>query len=238
MRWALEKVTRASEKNELGEQRYEDYVGSQDGVSETVWIGVDEMNRRKGHNYLTVFADLLVRRVIFATEGKDASTFKGFVEALLAHNGHPNAITQAAIDMSAAYQKGVRDHLPNAQIVFDKFHVVPLVNGAVDEVRRTEAREENSTAKDQLKSSRWFFRKNPENLSQKEQARLEELDLKHMASGVGYQMRLGLQEAYASSDAQSCRHHRKISGRDRGLLATGMFYFVAGKLAIPSILTH
>ena len=57
-------------------------------------------------------------------------------------------------------------------------------------LRRTEAREENSTAKEQLKSSRWLFRKNPENLSQKEQARLEELDLKHLATGVAYQMRL------------------------------------------------
>jgi len=267
-------------------------------LSATVWIGVDEMNRRKGHHYLTVFADLLAKRVIFATEGKDASTFKAFVQALLAHNGHPKAITQAAIDMSAAYQKGVRDNLANAQIVFDKFHVVGLVNGAVDEVRRTEAREENSTAKEQLKSSRWLFRKNPENLSQKEQARLEELDLKHLATGVAYQMRLVLQEAYASRTVEKARYRfeswinwvrvkaelfgevlapmhraadtiekylegilahwqqglttafmeglnslfsatkRKARGYRNPVYMITMLYFVAGKLAIPSILTH
>ncbi len=38
-----------------------------------VWVGADEMNRRKGHNYLTVFAELLAKRVIFATPGKDAT---------------------------------------------------------------------------------------------------------------------------------------------------------------------
>jgi transposase len=38
-----------------------------------VWVGADEMNRRKGHNYLTVFADLVDKRVVFAAPGKDAS---------------------------------------------------------------------------------------------------------------------------------------------------------------------
>ena len=71
-------------------------------LSELVWIGADEMSSRKGHNYLTAFADLLKGRVIFATEGKDADTFKAFVKALGEHNGHPKAITQAAIDMSPA----------------------------------------------------------------------------------------------------------------------------------------
>jgi len=45
-------------------------------MEEVVWIGADEMNRRKGHNYLTVFADLVARRVLFATEGKDAAPGK------------------------------------------------------------------------------------------------------------------------------------------------------------------
>ena len=47
-----------------------------------------------------------------------------FSEQLLQHNGHPKAVTQIAIDMSPAYEKGVRENFGNAQIVFDKFHVV------------------------------------------------------------------------------------------------------------------
>lgn len=43
-----------------------------------VWVGADEMNRKKGHNYLTVFADLVEKRALFGTEGKDAGVWSGF----------------------------------------------------------------------------------------------------------------------------------------------------------------
>ena len=80
------------------------------------WVGADEMNRRKGHNYLTVFVDLPAKRVLLAVEGKDASVWERFAEELGKHNGHPRAITRVAIDMSPAYQKGVRDNFGNAQV--------------------------------------------------------------------------------------------------------------------------
>ena len=102
-------------------------------LSELVSLGVDEMSSRKGHNYLSVFADLVERRVVFATEGKDHTTFERFCEDLLRHNGHPKAITQVAVDLSAAYQKGIRENLGNARMVFDPFHVSALVSTAVDE---------------------------------------------------------------------------------------------------------
>ncbi len=74
------------------------------------------MNRRKGQNYLTVFADLLAKRVLFGTPGKDASVWEAFAAELLRHNGHPKAIQYVAIDISPAYIKGVSDHLGNAQV--------------------------------------------------------------------------------------------------------------------------
>ncbi len=175
-------------------------------LSEVCWIGVDEMNCRKGHDDLTVFADLVKKRVIFATEGKDAATFRAFIQALSEHNGHPKAITQVAIDMSRAYQKGVREELPNADVVFDKFHVVAQVNGAVDAVRRLEARSDDAAVTEPLKKSQWLWRKNPENLTEKEAARLAEMDLKHLATGQAYQMRLVLQEAYASRRVETARY--------------------------------
>ena len=84
-----------------------------------VRVGADEMNRRKGHNYLPVFTDLVAKRVFFPTPGKDASVWEKFAGELLQHNGHPKAIRYAAIDMSAAYIKGVSDNLGNAQVVYD-----------------------------------------------------------------------------------------------------------------------
>ncbi len=92
-----------------------------------VWVGADEMNRRKGHNYLTVFADLAAKRVLLATPGKDASVWAAFAAELLRHNGHPKAIQHVAVDMSAASTKGVSDNLGNARVVYDKFHVIQNV---------------------------------------------------------------------------------------------------------------
>ena len=108
--------------------------------SKVCCVGVDEMSVRKGHEYISVFADLVRKRVLFATEGKDQETWLKFVEALEKHNGHRHAITQASMDMSQAYQVGVAENCRNAQVVFDKFHVIKNANEAVDKVRRAEVR--------------------------------------------------------------------------------------------------
>lgn len=177
-------------------------------LSELVHLGVDEMSSRKGHHYLTVFADLEARRVVFATEGKDHTTFEEFVNELGHHNGHPKSITAVAMDMSKAYQKGAREQLSNAAIVFDPFHVSALVSQAVDEVRRMEAQSEDAETKAALKKSLYLFRKNPENLSEKEQSRLDELDLKHLATGQAYMMRLELRDIYRRTKTEERARYR------------------------------
>lgn len=164
-------------------------------LSGLVHLGVDELNCRKGHHYLTVFADLVARRVVFATAGKDHPTFQRFAEELLKHNGHPQAITAVAMDLSAACQKGAREELGNAQMVFDPFHVTALVGAAVDEVRRREAAS-SPALRTALKQTLYAFRKNPENLTEREQGRWDDLDLKHLATGQAYLVRLELRDLY------------------------------------------
>lgn len=171
---------------------------------DVVWVGADEMNRRKGHNYLTVFADLKAKRVLLAVEGKDSSVWERFAEQLLAHNGHPKAITQIAIDMSPAYIKGVKDHYGNANIVFDKFHVVSQVSTAVDEVRRKEVRQD-AAAREQLEKTSWLWRKNPEGWTEKESQRWEQLKDKPLVTGLAYSMRLAFQKAYTAETAVKAR---------------------------------
>jgi transposase len=169
-----------------------------------VWVGADEMNRRKGHNYLTVFVDLEAKRVLLAVEGKDAGTWEHFAEQLLAHNGHPKAITQVAIDMSPAYVKGVRENLGNATIVFDKFHVVSQVVEAVEEVRRKEVRQD-AQAREELEKTCWLWRKNPEKWTEREVSRWEQLKDKPLVTGLAYAMRLEFQWAYAAPTAAQAR---------------------------------
>ena len=173
-----------------------------------VWVGADEMNRRKGHNYLTVFVDLAAKRVLLAVEGKDAGTWERFAEQLIKHSGHPKAITQIAIDMSPAYRKGVRENFGNAQIVFDKFHVVSQVVQAVEEVRRKEVRQD-AQAREQLARTSWLWRKNPETWTAGEEDRWAQLKDKPLVTGLAYAMRLELQRAYSAGTASQARSRFK-----------------------------
>ena len=163
--------------------------------SEVVWIGADEMNRRKGHNYVTVFADLVAKRVLFGVEGKGAEVWASFAGELQAHNGHPKAITQVAIDMSPAYIRGVKDHFGNAALVFDKFHVIQAANDGVEKVRRLEVQTDEDKRR-QLAKSQWIFRKNPENHTGGELKRLQQMDWENLMTALAYQMRLTLQDLY------------------------------------------
>jgi transposase len=173
-------------------------------------VGVDEMSVRKGHEYVSVFADLVRKRVLFATEGKDHAVWLEFVEALEKHNGHRHAITQASMDMSPAYQKGVKETCRNAQVVFDKFHVVMNVNKAVDQVRKAEMRLGGPGVWDALNKSQWLWRKNPENLTEKETARLAGIDQKSLHTAKAYQMRLVLQDIYQSPTATVAQHRFRV----------------------------
>jgi transposase len=169
-----------------------------------VWVGADEMNRRKGHNYLTVFADLLAKRVLFATPGKDASVWEAFAAELLRHNVHPKAIQYVAIDMSPAYIKGVSDNLGNAQVVYDKFHVIQNVVEACDRVRKVESRS-NAGKRDLLERTRWMWLKNRVNWTEKEAQKWESMALERCVTGMAYEMRLVLQGIYQWKDVGEAR---------------------------------
>ena len=195
---------------------------SQADWSEVVWIGADEMNRKKGHNYVTVFADLLQKRVLFGTEGKDAGVWESFAQELQGHNGHPKTVTQVAIDMSPAFIKGVRDNFGNAVLVFDKFHVIQEANEGVEAVRRLEAQQDDLKAQ-QLAKSQWIFRKNPDRHTERETERLNQMDWKHLMTVLAYQMRLILQDIYqvpraeqARKDLKSWCHWVKQKAQEKG----------------------
>ena len=104
-------------------------------------VAIDETAARRGHDYVTLFVDIDQRRVLFVTEGRGANTVAAFADDLEAHNGDASRIKEVCIDMSGAFIKGVTDNLTEAEITFDKFHAVKLVNDAVDKVRRAESKD-------------------------------------------------------------------------------------------------
>ena len=113
---------------------------ARDDMSAVRYVGIDETSVKRGHEYITVVHDLDAKRLLFATPGRDHTTLQAFAQDLRAHGGEPDRIEHACIDMSAAYAKGIGQSLPNAQISYDRFHVVALANAAMDEVRREEMR--------------------------------------------------------------------------------------------------
>ena len=126
-------------------------------------VGIDETSSQRGHDYVSLFVDLGVPRVIFATEGKDAATVERLAADLKAHGGSPRAITDVCCDMSEAYIAGVASHLPKAQITFDRYHLAQLMGKAVDEVRRGEVKR-----RPELKGTRYIWLKRPENLTKRQ----------------------------------------------------------------------
>jgi transposase len=114
------------------------------------------------------------------------------------------------MDMSPAYQKGVKETCRHAQVVFDKFHVVAQANRAVDEVRRAEMRLGGAGVWEALQRSQWLWRKNPENLNEREVARLATIDQKSLRTAKAYQMRLVLQDIYRSATASVAQRRFRV----------------------------
>ncbi len=126
-------------------------------------LGIDETSSKKGHNYVTVAVDMDQRRVIYVTPGKGADCI-GKLQAHLEEKGSlREQIKQACIDMSPAFISGISSHFPHAEITFDKFHTVKIINEAMDKVRKLERMEFAM-----LKGHKYTFLKQDKNLSEKE----------------------------------------------------------------------
>ena len=139
--------------------RYVELALQQADLRDVTALAIDETSRSRGHDYVTLAADAVRRTVLFVTEGRDAQTIKALADDLRAHNCPPEQIDSVSIDMSPAFIKGVSQELPNAQITFDKFHVVWHANTAVDKTRRIEQRSDPT-----LKGLRWTLLKDVFNL--------------------------------------------------------------------------
>jgi transposase len=133
-------------------------------------LAIDETSRARGHDYITLAADAVERRVLAVAEGRSAETVEALAGELASRGCAPTEVTSVSIDMSPAFIKGCGEHLPNARITFDKFHVVWHASTAVDKMRRIEQRSDRS-----LKGMRWCLLKDRARLSAEATADLDAL---------------------------------------------------------------
>ena len=164
-----------------------------DDVSQVTQLEFDETSRRKGHSYITVAVDLEERRVIHVVKGKNAKTIDD-IKIYLDDKGVPaKQITQASIDLSPAFISGIMEHFPQADITFDRFHVVKLLNKAMDTVRKQERKEH-----EQLKGHKYTFLKNK--LSDKKQLELNQLITLYPTLGEAYRLKVLFNDLWTMPD--------------------------------------
>ena len=175
---------------------------AKDDLSRVRRIGVDETSRKKGHNYITLFVDLEENRTIFATEGKNAETVEKFVAELEKKNGKAENIELVSMDMSPAFIAGATEKLPDSQLVFDKFHLIKLLNEALDNVRRVERK-----GNEMLKNQRYTILRKYENLTKEKKCELDALLPLYPKLGEAYRLRQLFLDIFDVENAQDAKEY-------------------------------
>ncbi len=138
------------------------------------WIGVDEVAKAKGHDYMTVVYDMDNGQLIWVEHGRTHRVLEAFLTQLTEQTAQ--GVQAVAMDMGKAYQKAVRENLPNADIVFDRFHVVQQYSQLIRRERSYEFKKalcrEDKTL---IKGSLYLLLKNPERLSENQTDKLKML---------------------------------------------------------------
>jgi transposase len=139
------------------------------------YLSIDEIHLGSKMRFFTIVIDLEDGRILWAAPGRGKAALRGFWQRLRLAKARIKAV---AIDMSGAYWSAVLERLPNAVLVFDKFHVIKLMNERLDQLRRQMVREAEGPLKLKIKGTRFLLLRNPKNLTADQIPKLQEaLDL-------------------------------------------------------------
>lgn len=157
-------------------------------------IGVDEVQFQKGHRYLTVVYQINAgcRRLLWVGQDRTAKTLLRFFKML--GRERTAAIQFVCSDMWRPYLNVIAKKAGQAIHILDRFHIVAKLNKALDEIRAGEARQMGRDGYEAvLKHSRWCFLKREENLTDKQQVKLDDLLQYDLKSVRGYLLKQSFQ---------------------------------------------
>jgi len=160
--------------------------------------GLDEKSFRRAQSYVTMFNDLEQSRVIDVVEGRTINDTRRLIESCLPAPHNRWHMRAMAIDMWPAYINAVSDLMPNADIVFDRFHVSKYLNEAVDQVRRAEHKVLIAEGRSDLTGSRYSWLKSEENRTEKQQSILENLCGKNLKTSRAWAIKESFNEFWNS----------------------------------------
>ena len=155
---------------------------------------VDEKSVRKKHNYVTVVLNADTGELLHMHEGKKGESLAVFLRSL--SDEQKASIQAVGMDRGGAYKRAVEDILPDAEIVFDRFHLVMNVNQAVDETRRSEWNKASGENKKYIKGSRFLLLTNASNLKEEKQGKLQELMTTNESLSTAYLLKEQFQTVY------------------------------------------
>lgn len=162
------------------------------------YLGVDEVARAKGHDYMTVIYDMESGHLIGVETGRTADVLSNFLIRIPPETAEK--IEAVAMDMSPSYQKAVRDCLPKADIVFDRFHVMQNYSKAIGNQRRIEFRKANRQGKELLKGTHYLLLKNADKLNDTQTEKLQTLLKENTNMNTLYVLKEQLQALWSAEN--------------------------------------
>ncbi|WEF32663.1 ISL3 family transposase [Pseudoduganella chitinolytica] len=167
---------------------------------------MDEFALYKGHRYATVVLDADTRRVLWVGEGRSREALRPFFEWLGPERCR--AIEAVAMDMNTAFDLEVKEHCPQAHVVYDLFHVVAKYGREViDRVRVDEANrlKHDLPMRKVVKRARWLLLRNRANIPAEKLASLDELLAANQTLSTVYIMKAALKELWSAQGAWQWR---------------------------------
>ena len=162
-------------------------------------VGIDEKNFGKGHDYVSVMADIDGSRVLEVAPERTIEACDSLWNTL--SEKQLENIQAVAMDMWQAFETSTRKNVPNARIVYDRFHISKYLGEAVDKVRRAEHKGLMKVGDERLKGARYSLLFNPENLTEEKDHQLNAIVKSTLKTGRAWQLKELFRYFWEETDA-------------------------------------
>jgi transposase len=167
------------------------------------YVGIDEKSFGRGQDYVSVMTDQEVSRVIEVVPGRTEESTDSLWKSL---SDEQRAEIQAvSIDMWQAFENSIQRNVPQADIVFDKFHIAKHLNEAVDKVRRSEHKDLKAQGDERLTGTRQLWLFNPENLDESREQEFNSLRKQQLKTSRAWGIKDYFRWFWMYDDATSAR---------------------------------
>ena len=156
-------------------------------------LSIDEKSFKKGHKYVTVLSEPRSGCVLDVEEDRTKQACRDLLDKTLTPAQQKNVRT-VSVDMWKAFINSVKEAMPQADIVHDRFHLVKYLNDALDKVRRREVK-----THELLRNSRYALLKNPENLTEKQRIKFEQIKAANHEVAKAWQVRENFKSLFSSN---------------------------------------